>query len=101
LGFSLDSPFSSLNYSEFIPTLYGKAMFEFPITNLSASVTANIGTLTNNTIVDFEVAAQYKIGLGFSVEAGVRQQTIDFKDFSEIQIHSNATGVFAALNFHF
>ena len=94
------SEYPNTNYSKFTPALYGKAMFELPITDLSASLTANIGTLTDYSIVDYELAAQYKIGLGFSVEAGLKQQTIDFNS-NDIDINSDATGVFAALNFHF
>ncbi len=92
---------SDVDYSELVPALYGKAMIELPITDLSVSLTTNVATLTDNTIIDFEIATQYKIGLGFSVEAGLRQQTIDLEDDNGVDIHSNATGVFAALNFHF
>lgn len=91
----------SENYSEFIPALYGKAEFEFPTTDLSASLTANVGTLTDNSIVDLELAIKYKFALGFGLEAGLRKQTVEFEDFSNITVDSTATGVFAALNFHF
>ena len=89
------------NYSEFIPALYTKAQFDLPITDLSASLTANIGTLTSNSVIDIELAASYKIGLGFNLEAGVRKQTVKFEDFNSVNVNTSATGVFAALNFHF
>lgn len=96
-----DPQLSNIDYDKIVPALYGKALFELPISNLSASITANVGTLTSNTIVDFEIAAQYEIGLGFNIEAGVRQQTIDFEDIAGSQTDSQSKGVFAALNFHF
>jgi outer membrane protein len=97
----LDPQLSNIDYDKVVPALYGKALFELPVTDLSASITANVGTLTSNTIVDFEMAAQYKIGLGFNIEAGYRQQTIDFEDIAGSQTDSQSKGVFAALNFHF
>jgi outer membrane protein len=90
-----------IKYDKLVPALYGKAMFELPITDLSASLTANVGNFSSNSVIDFEVAAQYKIGLGFNVEAGYRQQTIDFEDIAGSQTYSKSKGVFAALNFHF
>jgi outer membrane protein len=100
-GSGTGAQFRDIDYNKVIPALYGKAMFEFPITDLSASLTANVGTLTSNSVVDFELAAQYKIGLGFNLEAGFRQQTIDFEDINDSNTYSQSKGVFAALNFHF
>ena len=93
--------YSSADYSEVIPALYGKAEFEFPTTDISASLTANVGTFTNDTFVDLELAASYKFALGFSIEAGLRKQTVDFEYSNNVKIDSTSTGVFAALNFHF
>ena len=95
------SALSQVNYSKIVPALYAKTMFEFPISNLSASLTANVGSLSNTSISDIELAAEYKLGLGFSLEAGYRKQNIDLKGFDEIKIESNASGFFSALNFHF
>lgn len=89
------------NFSEFIPALYGKAMFELPVTDLSLSLTGNLAQFSDNTISDFELALQYKLSVGFSVEGGVRQQIVDFKNSRGIDINSDATGIFAGLNFHF
>ncbi|MCF6287607.1 MAG: TIGR04219 family outer membrane beta-barrel protein [Proteobacteria bacterium] len=91
---------ADVNFSKIVPAVYAKAMFEFPITDFSASLTANIGKFTTNSIIDYELAAQYKIGLGFNVEAGLRQQTIDFGN-DGVDVSSDATGVFAGLNLHF
>jgi len=100
-GSGTEDQFSNIDYDKVVPALYGKAMFELPVTDLSASITANVGTFSSNTIVDFEMAAQYKIGLGFNIEAGYRQQTIDFEDIAGSQTDSQSKGIFAALNFHF
>ncbi|MFK8011474.1 MAG: TIGR04219 family outer membrane beta-barrel protein [Marinicellaceae bacterium] len=92
---------ASEDYSEIIPALYGKAEFEFPTTDISASLTANVGTLTDNSVVDLELAVKYKFTLGFGLEAGLRRQTVDFNDFDTVNVDSTSTGVYAALNFDF
>jgi len=99
--FSNSVDFSEINYSEIIPALYGKAEFEFPTTDFSASLTANVGTLTDKSAIDLELAASYKFALGFSIEAGLRKQTVDFEYSNRVKIDSTSTGAFAALNFHF
>jgi outer membrane protein len=86
------------NYSEIIPTLYGKARFDFPITDLSASVTINASNYSENSFFDAEISAQYKLGLGFDVEAGIRRKNLDI---DELNIDTSASGVFAGINFHF
>lgn len=101
LGSGTGAQFRNIDYDKVVPALYGKALFELPITDLSASVTANVGTFSSNSIVDFEMVAQYKIGLGFNIEAGYRQQTIDFENIAGSHTDSQSKGVFAALNFHF
>lgn len=87
-----------VNYSEIIPALYGKAQFEFPITDLSASVTINTIGYSDTSYLDSEIAAQYKLGLGFDIEAGIRRKSIDIEN---LNLDSTANGVFAGINFHF
>ena len=93
--------YSAVDYSEIIPAAYGKAEFEFPTTDLSASITANVGTLTDDSVVDIELGISYKFTLGLSIEAGFRKQTVDFEYSNRVKVDSTSKGVFAALNFDF
>ncbi len=90
-----------INYSKVIPAFYGKALFEMPITDLSTSLTINIGSSSHASVSDIELALHYKLSLGFNIEAGVRQQNISLDRFIGTDLDLNATGVFAGLNFHF
>jgi outer membrane protein len=87
-----------VDYSEIIPALYGKAQFEFPITDLSASITVNAINYSDNSFFDAEISAQYKLGLGFDVEAGIRRKNLYIE---KINIYTTASGIFAGINFHF
>jgi outer membrane protein len=100
-NFQESDPINHIDYNEVVTAIYGKAQFALPISGLSTSITANIGTFSSNTIIDFEVAAQYEIGLGFNIETGYRQQIIDFEDIAGSRTESQSKGLFAALNFHF
>ena len=92
---------ADINYSKIVPALYGRALFEMPITDLSTSLTINIGSSSHANISDIELALQYKLSLGFSIEAGIRQQSIKLDKFTGTDLDLNATGIFAGLNFHF
>jgi outer membrane protein len=92
---------ADINYSKIVPALYGKALFEMPITDLSTSLTMNIGSISHTRVSDIELALQYKLSLGFRIEAGIRQQHISLERFNGTDLNSSATGVFAGLYFHF
>jgi len=99
--FSNLNDFSQIDYSETVPAVYGKAEFKFPTTDLSASLTANVGTFSDKSISDMELAAKYKFALGFIIEAGYRKQIIDLEYSNQIKVDATSSGVFAALNFDF
>ncbi len=92
---------SDVNYAKLVPAVYGKALFEMPITDLSTSLTVNIGSASNANVSDIELAIEYKLSLGFTVEAGLRKQNIKLTQFNGTDLDFNASGVFAGLNFHF
>ncbi|AOE49234.1 TIGR04219 family outer membrane beta-barrel protein [Kangiella sediminilitoris] len=91
---------STLDLSGTIPTAYGKAQFDFPLTGLSAGVTANIGEKSGDKISDIKGFIAYEGGTGFGVEFGYRTFDIEFDNFDSLASDIKFDGYYAGFTLH-
>ena len=69
-----------VNFSTWIPMLYGKARFNFPVTDLSVQLEANAISYWDITSYDYELSARYTLMMGIGIEAGYRSVHLDSND---------------------
>lgn len=80
IGVSTDSTHDVVNFSTWIPMLYGKARFDLPVTDLSFQLEANAVSYWDMTAYDYEVSARYTLAMGIGLEAGYKSFHVDSDD---------------------
>jgi len=80
MGVSTDITQDIVNFSTWIPMLYGKARFNLPVTDLSFQLEANAISYWDMTAYDYEVSARYTLAMGIGLEAGYKSFHIDSDD---------------------
>ena len=88
-----DGESSKSNINHVLPMLYGSAVFEFPITNLSAGVEGSVLTFDGDTAYDVVAKVRYTY-LFMGVEAGYRALGVDVDDISGIDVDTRLDGPF-------
>lgn len=67
----------SADFSIWAPMLYGKARFNFPVTDLSLQLEANAISYGDMTAYDYELSARYTLAMGIGIEAGYKSIHLD------------------------
>jgi len=80
MGVSAARESDSANFSIWAPMLYGKARFNFPVTDLSLQLEANAISYWDMTAYDYELSARYTLAMGIGLEAGYKAFHIDSDD---------------------
>jgi outer membrane protein len=80
MGVSTSIYNDTVDYSTWIPMLYGKARFNFPITDLSVQIEANAISYWDMTSYDYELSARYTLIMGIGLEAGYKSLHLDSDD---------------------
>ena len=62
----------AVDFSTWIPMLYGKARFNFPLTDISLQLEANAISYGGLTSYDYELSARYTLAMGIGLEAGYK-----------------------------
>ncbi|HEY9128528.1 MAG TPA: TIGR04219 family outer membrane beta-barrel protein [Sulfurovum sp.] len=62
----------SVDFTAWIPMLYGKVRFNMPVTNLSLQIEANAISYWDVTTYDYELSARYTVLMGLGLEAGYK-----------------------------
>ena len=68
---------NAVDFSTWIPMLYGKARFIFPTTDLSLQVEGNAVSYGSLTSYDYELSARYTLAMGIGIEAGYKVFHLD------------------------
>ncbi len=68
------------DFSAWVPMLYGKARFNFPVTELSLQLEANAISYWDMTAYDFELSARYTLAMGIGLEAGYKAFHLESDD---------------------
>lgn len=96
-----DSEYDEIDLSAPIPTLYGKAQFDVPSTDLSIGAEGSYIAYSDNTLSDIRGYIGYEIMLGFGVELGYRSIDLQLDDIDDVAINSTFDGAYLSATFHF
>ena len=80
MGVSTSSDNDVADFSTWAPMLYGKARFNFPVTELSVQLEANAISYWDMTAYDYELSARYTLMMGIGIEAGYKSFHLDSDD---------------------
>lgn len=80
MGVSTVGESDGADFSIWAPMLYGKARFNFPVTDLSLQLEANAISYWDMTAYDYELSARYTLAMGIGLEAGYKAFHIDSDD---------------------
>ena len=70
----------ALSFSTFVPLLYAKTRFDFPLTDISLQLEANAVSYADITSYDYELSARYTLAMGIGLEAGYKAFHLDSND---------------------
>ncbi len=86
---------SRTDIDEIIPMLYGSAVFDFPITSLSAGVEGSAISLGGDTVYDMVAKLRFRAGL-LGLEAGYRAIGVEVDDISNIDVDTQIDGPYVS-----
>lgn len=72
-----------VDFSTWIPMLYGKARFNLPTTDLSVQLEANAVSYWDITAYDYALSARYTMLMGLGLEAGYKAFHLDSDDLAD------------------
>ncbi len=80
ISVNTETEHDTVDFSTLIPMLYGKARFNFPVTDISLQLEANAITYAGLTSYDYELSARYTLAIGLGIEAGYKVFHLDADD---------------------
>ncbi len=90
------------DFSLFIPTLYGKARFNIPNTDLSLQFEGDIFSYDTTTFYNYEVSARYTFSIGLGIEVGYKTLHLDSSDLADgLEVDMDFDGPYAAVLWDF
>jgi outer membrane protein len=72
-----------VNFSTWVPLLYGKARLNMPVTDLSFQIEANAISYWDITAYDYEISARYTVLMGLGLEAGYKGYHLDSDELAD------------------
>ena len=84
-----------------IPTLYAKARFDVPTTDVSFQAEGDIISYSGNTLYDLYLSARYTFVMGLGIEAGVKMLKLKLDDVDDITADVDFKGVYASVLWDF
>ncbi len=104
-GFSILPQLShteSTNFSTFLPTLYGKARFTIPTTDLSFQFEGDIFSYDETTYYTYEASVRYTFSMGLGIEGGWKALHLDSTDLVDgLTLDMDFSGPYAAIVWDF
>ena len=87
----------ALSFSTFVPLLYAKTRFDFPLTDISLQLEANAVSYADITSYDYELSARYTLAMGIGLEAGYKAFHLDSNDLLDgFDANMDFSGPYAA-----
>ena len=94
---NMDVNHETLSFSTFVPLLYAKTRFDFPMTDLSLQLEANAVSYAGITSYDYELSARYTLAMGIGLEAGYKAFHLDSNDLLDgFDANMDFSGPYAA-----
>ncbi|GAP74213.1 hypothetical protein W04_0725 [Pseudoalteromonas sp. SW0106-04] len=94
-----------VDYSGFVPLVYGRGEVGLPFTGLSAFAEGSFFALDDSTVHDYQVGVQWELidnlAVDVAVRAGYRAMMIELDDVDDINTDIDVSGPFAGLQVHF
>lgn len=98
----MDVNHDTVDFSTWVPMLYGKARLTFPVTDLSLQLEANAISYWDITAYDYELSARYTLTMGIGLEAGYKAFYLDSDDLvSGLHADIAFSGPYAAVIWDF
>lgn len=92
----------STYFSLFMPTLYGKARFDVPNTDLSLQFEGDVFSYDDTTFCNYELSARYTFSIGLGIEAGYKALHLDSSDLADgLVVDMDFDGPYAAVVWDF
>ncbi len=92
----------STDFSLFLPTLYGKARFNIPTTDVSLQFEGDYFSYDNTTYYNYELSARYTFSMGLGIEAGYKGIHLDSNDLAEgLAVDMDFNGIYGAVVWDF
>jgi len=90
------------DFSLFMPTLYGKARFNVPNTDLSLQFEGDVFSYDDTTYYNYELSARYTFSMGLGIEVGYKAQHLDSSDLADgLVVDIDFDGPYAAVVWDF
>ena len=85
---------------ETIPMIYIAAKFDLPLTGLYVGASANGMTISDATLIDYQLNLGYETSIGLGIEAGMRNFTLDYDDDGD-EADVTIDGAYIGAFYHF
>jgi len=102
-GINLNNQLQSadINIDEIIPALYGKAVFELPLTGSYVGAQASVLSISDSSISDLYLYIGWESDNFIGAEIGYHKFEVDWDDFNNSDGNVSFDGYYAAVTFHF
>ncbi|OQX50270.1 MAG: hypothetical protein B5M46_00850 [Epsilonproteobacteria bacterium 4484_20] len=91
-----------VDFSLFMPTLYGKVRFNIPSTDISLQFEGDIFSYDDTTFYNYELSARYTFSMGLGIEAGYKALHLDSQDLVDgLVVDMDFDGPYAAVVWDF
>ena len=94
-----------VDFSGFVPLVYGRAEVGLPLTGLSVFFEGSLLAIDDSKIQDYQAGVAYalldNLAIDMDIKAGYRSMTLELDDIDDIYTDLDASGPFAGIQVHF
>ena len=94
-----------VDFSGFVPLVYGRAEVGLPLTGLSVFFEGSLLAIDDSKIQDYQAGVAYalldNLAIDMGIKAGYRSMTLELDDIDDIYTDLDASGPFAGIQIHF
>lgn len=94
-----------VDFSGFVPLVYGRAEVGLPFTGLSVFFEGSLLAIDDSKVQDYQAGIAYalldNLAIDLDVKAGYRSMTLELDDIDDIYTDLDASGPFAGIQIHF
>jgi len=94
-----------VDFSGFVPLVYGRAEVGLPLTGLSVFFEGSLLAIDDSKVQDYQAGIAYalldNLAIDMDIKAGYRSMTLELDDIDDIYTDLDASGPFAGIQVHF
>lgn len=95
----------NVDFSGFVPLVYGRAEVGLPLTGLSVFFEGSLLAIDDSKVQDYQAGIAWalldNLAVDLDIKAGYRQMTLELDDIDDIYTDLDASGPFAGIQIHF